>query len=37
MDLGIIHEWPWDAGDPDAWKAEYPEFFGDKYATRNNL
>ena len=30
--LGIIHEWPWKAGDPNAWKAEYPGFFGDKYA-----
>ncbi len=30
--LGIIHEWPWNAGDPDAWKANYPDFFGDKYA-----
>ena len=30
--LGIIHEWPWNAGDPDAWKAKYPDFFGNKYA-----
>ena len=30
--LGIIHEWPWNAGDPDAWKANYPDFFGNKYA-----
>jgi len=30
--LGIVHEWPWDAGDPEAWKAKYPDFFGDKYA-----
>ena len=29
--LGIIHEWPWDTNDPEAWKANYPEFFG-KYA-----
>lgn len=29
--LGIIHEWPWNSNDPEAWKAEYPEFFG-KYA-----
>ena len=29
--LGIIHEWPWDTSDPEAWKANYPEFFG-KYA-----
>lgn len=33
--LGIIHEWPWDVGSPDAWKAEYPDFFGDKYATQH--
>jgi excinuclease ABC subunit A len=31
--LGSIHEWPWAAGDADAWKADYPQFFGDKYAT----
>lgn len=30
--LGIIHEWPWDASDPDAWKSKYPDFFGNKYA-----
>jgi excinuclease ABC subunit A len=30
--LGIIHSWPWAEGDPDAWKAQYPDFFG-KYAT----
>lgn len=30
--LGSIHEWPWKDGDPQAWKAEYPQFFGDKYA-----
>lgn len=30
--LGMIQEWPWKAGDPDAWKAEYPEFFANKYA-----
>lgn len=29
--LGIVHEWPWQSGDPDAWKAKYPDFFG-KYA-----
>jgi excinuclease ABC subunit A len=33
--LGSIHEWPWKDSDPDAWKAEYPEFFGDKYATEH--
>ena len=26
--LGIIHEWPWNENDPDAWKANYPDFFG---------
>jgi len=31
--LGIIQEWPWGKGHPDAWKADYPEFFGPKYAT----
>lgn len=31
--LGIIHEWPWNPGDPDAWKSKYPDFFGNKYAT----
>ena len=31
--LGTINEWPWAAGSSDAWKADYPEFFGDKYAT----
>ena len=29
--LGIIHEWPWDTSDPEAWKANYPQFFG-RYA-----
>lgn len=33
--LGSIHEWPWGEGDPQAWKAEYPQFFGDKYATEH--
>ncbi len=32
--LGIIHEWPWKPGDPEAWKANYPDFFGNKYATQ---
>ncbi|HLW73419.1 MAG TPA: excinuclease ABC subunit UvrA [Candidatus Babeliales bacterium] len=31
--LGTINEWPWADGDKDSWKAEYPQFFGDKYAT----
>lgn len=31
--LGTIHEWPWKDNDPQAWKAEYPDFFGEKYAT----
>lgn len=30
--LGIIHQWPWADGDPESWKARYPDFFGDKYA-----
>lgn len=30
--LGIIHEWPWKSDDPDAWKSNYPDFFGNKYA-----
>ncbi len=30
--LGMIHIWPWKDTDPDAWKAKYPDFFGDKYA-----
>ncbi len=33
--LGIIHEWPWGKHDPDAWKAKYPDFFGDKYAKKS--
>lgn len=32
--LGILHEWPWDKNDPNAWKADYPGFFGDKYAQK---
>ncbi len=31
--LGSINEWPWASGDKDSWKADYPEFFGNKYAT----
>lgn len=31
--LGTINEWPWKEGDKDSWRSEYPEFFGDKYAT----
>lgn len=31
--LGTINEWPWSDGDKNSWKSEYPEFFGDKYAT----
>ncbi|HEX4068593.1 MAG TPA: excinuclease ABC subunit UvrA [Candidatus Babeliales bacterium] len=31
--LGTVNEWPWSDGDKDSWKAEYPQFFGDKYAT----
>lgn len=33
--LGIIHEWPWSKGDPDAWKEKYPDFFGPKYAKQH--
>lgn len=33
--IGVIHEWPWGSNDPNAWKAEYPEFFG-RYATIKN-
>jgi excinuclease ABC subunit A len=29
--LGIIHEWPWAEGDPESWKAKYPDHFG-RYA-----
>jgi len=29
--LGVIHEWPWSADDPEHWKSQYPDFFG-KYA-----
>jgi excinuclease ABC subunit A len=29
--LGILYEWPWGNQSPEAWKAEYPQFFG-KYA-----
>ncbi|HSC25503.1 MAG TPA: excinuclease ABC subunit UvrA [Candidatus Babeliales bacterium] len=31
--LGTINEWPWSDDDKNAWKADYPQFFGDKYAT----
>jgi len=31
--LGTINEWPWKTGDKDSWKENYPEFFGNKYAT----
>ena len=33
--LGTVHEWPWDENDTDAWKANYPQFFGDKYAKKH--
>lgn len=29
--LGIIHEWPWQEGDANYWKSQYPDFFG-RYA-----
>jgi len=32
--LGIVHQWPWNATDKDAWKADYPQFFGDRYAAK---
>lgn len=32
--LGVTHLWPWESSDSDAWKSEYPQFFGDKYATK---
>ena len=32
--LGIVHEWPWKAGSKDSWKERYPDFFGNKYATK---
>jgi excinuclease ABC subunit A len=31
--LGTVHEWPWAAGSRDAWKENYPDYFGEKYAT----
>jgi len=30
--LGMTHEWPWSDNDPEAWKKDYPGFFGPKYA-----
>ncbi len=33
--IGIVNEWPWSAGDADAWKSKYPDFF-EKYATKFN-
>ncbi|BDC34442.1 UvrABC system protein A [Candidatus Dependentiae bacterium Noda2021] len=30
--LGVIHQWPWNENDPEAWKSQYPDFFADKYA-----
>ena len=32
--LGIINQWPWDTGSPEAWREKYPDFFGNKYATQ---
>ncbi len=34
--LGVLHEWPWNDDDPDAWKANYPDFFW-QICTRKNL
>lgn len=31
--LGVVHEWPWKKDDPNAWKADYPQFFSNKHAT----
>jgi excinuclease ABC subunit A len=30
--LGIINEWPWEAHDPQAWREQYPDYFGSRYA-----
>ena len=30
--LGFVQKWPWKKDDPDSWKANYPKFFGPKYA-----
>lgn len=32
--LGIVHQWPWENHDRQAWKEKYPDFFGDKYAKK---
>lgn len=33
--LGTVNEWPWNKDDSDSWKANYPQFFGDKYAKKH--
>ncbi len=33
--IGVINEWPWDEDDPESWKSQYPQFFGDKYARQS--
>ncbi|HEV2601189.1 MAG TPA: excinuclease ABC subunit UvrA [Candidatus Babeliales bacterium] len=30
--LGVVHEWPWDKNDAQAWKEKYPDYFSGKYA-----
>lgn len=30
--LGITHTWPWKEGEEGSWKAEYLEFFSNRYA-----
>jgi len=32
--LGVTHEWPWDKNDTNAWKEQYPDYLGDKYAQK---
>lgn len=32
--LGVVYSWQWGKDDKQAWKEEYPEFFGDKYAAQ---
>ncbi len=32
--LGDVHQWPWKKGSKHAWKEKYPDFFGNKYATK---
>lgn len=32
--LGMVHKWPWGKNDADAWRADYPQFFSNKYAKK---